>query len=147
MRRSYIWGIIAGIYGVGYLLFFGVTWEESQNWDESTKFFAFLGWWFVFIPLGVAGYYSHFKEKDKFAWTLNPTPTYHDIESTRKYKTTIIVVSLIGLVLMIVGYQDEEAPHSPFLIIPGIILAFVGFWLILRMIGKKQDEKKNSKNS
>ena len=34
-----MWGITAGIYAVGYLLFLGFTWKDSPNWDESIKSF------------------------------------------------------------------------------------------------------------
>ncbi len=102
-----------------------------------------------FIFLAIAGYYSHFEEKDKFDWTFGygTTPTYHDIEKTTKFKAAIVAVSIIGLIITIAGYQDEDAPHSGFLIIPGIVMLLVGFLLILRMIGMKQDEKKKSENS
>lgn len=126
------------------LAYWGYVSGDLATWDYEYKFIPFYGFLAGFIPLGIAGYYSHFEEKDKFDRTLGfgTTPTYHDIEKTTKYKITIVVVSIIGLSLMIVGYQDEEAPHSGFFIIPGIVISLVGFFLILRMIGMRKDEKK-----
>ena len=68
MKPSHIWGIIAGIYAVVFLGFLAFTWEELPNWGEPVKSFAIWGFFFVLIPLGIAGYYSHFKERDKFDW-------------------------------------------------------------------------------
>ncbi len=62
-----MWGIIAGIYGVVFLGTLAFNWEDIPNWDESLKPFLIWGFFLIFIPLGIAGYYSH-KEGDKFRW-------------------------------------------------------------------------------
>ena len=131
------------------LAYWGYISGDLATWDYEYKFYPFYGFIAGFIPIAIAAYYSHFEEKDKFDWTFGDgtTPTYHDIEKTTKFKAAIVAVSIIGLTLMIVGYQDEDAPHSGFLIIPGIVMLLVGFFLILRMIGMIQDEKKKSENS
>ena len=129
--------------------YWGYISGDLATWDYEYKFIPFYGFIAGFIPLAIAGYYSHFEEKDKFDPTFGDgtTPTYHDIEKTTKFKIVIVAVSIIGLTLMIVGYLDEDAPHSGFLIIPGIVMSLVGFFLILRMIGMIKDEKKKSENS
>jgi len=146
MRRSYIWGIIAGVWmatNLVILAYWGYISGDLATWDYEYKFYPFYGFLAGFIFLAIAGYYSHFEEKDKLDWKFGyGTPTYHDIEKTTKFKAVIVAVSIIGLTLLIFGYQDEDAPHAGFLIIPGLVISLVGFFLILRMIGMKQDEKK-----
>jgi len=67
MKRSHMWGIIAGIYGVVYFLFIYFSFEETQNWDKLGRTLVVVGFFLTLIPLGIAGYYSH-KEGDKFDW-------------------------------------------------------------------------------
>ncbi|MGD2107434.1 MAG: hypothetical protein PVH93_07490 [Nitrosopumilaceae archaeon] len=152
MRRSYMWGIIAGIWmtiNLVILSYWGYVSGDLATWDYEYKFIPFYGFLAGFIPLGIAAYYNHFEEKDKFDGALGfgTTPTYHDIEKTTKYKISIITVSIIGLTLMIIGYQFYDYPLTAFFTIPGIVMLLVGGCLILRMIGMIQDEKKKSENS
>jgi len=147
-----MWGIIAGVWmatNLVILAYWGYISGDLATWDYEYKLYPFYGFIAGFIPLAIAGYYSHFEEKDKFDWKFGNgrTPTIHDIEKTTKWKAAVAAVSIIGLTLMIVGYQDEDAPHSGFLIIPGIIMSLVGFLLILRMLEIILNERKKSKNS
>jgi len=70
MKRSHMWGIIAGVWmatNLGILIYWG-----SQGIDLTTyeyKWFPFYGFISGFIPIGIAGYYSHFVEGDKFDWS------------------------------------------------------------------------------
>jgi len=147
-----MWGIIAGVWmatNLVILAYWGYISGDLATWDYEYKFYPFYGFIAGFIPLAIAGYYSHFVEKDKFdlKFGYGRTPTIHDIEKTTKWKAAVAAVSIIGLTLMIVGYQDEDAPHSGFLIIPGIIMSLVGFLLILRMLEIILNERKKSENS
>ncbi len=105
------------------LAYWGYISGDLATWDYEYKLIPVYGFFATFIPIAIAAYYSHFVEKDKFDWKFGyGTPTYHDIEKTTKFKAAIVAVSIIGLTLMIVGYQDEDAPHSGFLIIPGLVI-------------------------
>ena len=68
MKRSHMWGIIAGVWmatNLGILVYWG------SQFDVATfeyKWYPFYGFLAGFIPIGIAGYYSHYKEGDKFDW-------------------------------------------------------------------------------
>jgi len=70
MKRSYMCGLVALIYGAVFFGFLGLSWEELPNWGEPAKSFAMWGFFLFLIPMGFAAYYSH-KEGDKFRWDLS----------------------------------------------------------------------------
>jgi len=70
MKRSHMWGIIAGIVfavNLGILIYWGSQVEDLATWDYEYKFYPLYGFFAALIPLGIAGYYSH-KEGDRFDW-------------------------------------------------------------------------------
>ena len=72
MKRSHIWGLISlGVF-VSHLLFVFLVLplDAIPKDNEIIMFYAFWGFFFGLIPLGIAGYYSRFKEGDRFDWSF-----------------------------------------------------------------------------
>jgi len=70
MKRSHMWGIIAGVWmatNLGILIYWGYQVGDLATWDYEYKFYPLYGFFAGLIPLAIAGYYSH-KEGDKFDW-------------------------------------------------------------------------------
>jgi len=70
MRRSRIWGLISlGVFAV-HLGFIGILLDDLPKDNEIIKFYAIWGFFTGLVPLGISGYYSRFKEGEKFDWSL-----------------------------------------------------------------------------
>jgi len=72
MKRSHMWGIITGIVwavNLGIMLYWGSQGIDLATWDYEYKLVPVYGFFAGFIPIGIAAYYSHYKEGDKFDWS------------------------------------------------------------------------------